>query len=163
MEELKLLAPGSKAPDFELPDSKGEPFRLYSLFPEFHVVLYFYPKDMTPGCTREAEGFRDLYDEFRKLRTEVIGVSTDSVRSHQRFVEKLGIPFPLLSDQEKKVVKLYGVYGPKKRFGKLSWGTHRITYVIDNSGIIRKVYDKVDTGTHAEEVLEWIKSNLAGK
>lgn len=159
-EELSLLKEGTRAPDFEGIDDQGNPFRLSSLFPEFHVVLYFYPKDNTPGCTREAEGFSQWYPQFQELGVEIIGISTDSVRSHQRFKEKYQIPYRLIADPEKQIVRLYGVYGPKKRFGKISWGTHRVTYIIDRQGIIRKVYPQVDPSVHAEEVYQWIREHL---
>ncbi len=151
-----------RAPDFALPDQNEEVVRLSEVLRDKHVVLYFYPKDHTPGCTAEAEGFRDLYPEFQKLGVEILGVSTDSVRSHRRFAEKLGLPFRILSDSAKEVVRKYGVYGEKKRFGKVSWGTHRVTYVIGRDGLIKQVFSKVNAKTHPEEVLAWVRAHLSG-
>jgi peroxiredoxin Q/BCP len=143
---------GDLAPDFALPDHKGQMRRL-SDFRGRWVVLYFYPRDNTPGCTKEACAFRDLFPKFRRRQVEVLGISTDSVRSHQKFAEKYALPFPLLADEEKAVVRAYGVWGPKSFMGRKSMGTHRISFLIDPEGRIAKVYEKVKPETHAEEVL----------
>lgn len=152
MAEIQLLKPGSLAPDFSLPDQNGKIHRL-SDFRGKKVVLYFYPKDNTPGCTKEACGFRDLWSQISK-RAVVFGVSVDSVSSHKRFSEKYNLPFVLLSDENKEVVKAYKVWGTKKFMGRQFQGTHRVTYLIDESGRIAKVYDKVKPETHPQQVLQ---------
>ncbi|MCS6816250.1 MAG: thioredoxin-dependent thiol peroxidase [Blastocatellia bacterium] len=146
------LRVGDPAPDFALPDQKGETRRL-SDFRGRWVVLYFYPKDNTPGCTKEACGFRDRFPEFQRRGIAIIGISTDSVRSHEKFAEKYALPFPLLADDEKAVVRAYGVWGQKSFMGRTTMGTHRISFLIDPEGRIAKVYEKVKPETHAEEVL----------
>jgi peroxiredoxin Q/BCP len=146
------LRVGDLAPDFTLPDQTGEKRQL-SDFRGRWVVLYFYPRDNTPGCTKEACGFRDLFPKFQRRKVAVLGVSTDSVRSHQKFAEKYALPFPLLADEEKTVVRAYGVWGEKTFMGRRTMGTHRISFLIDPDGRIAKIYEKVKPETHAEEVL----------
>ena len=146
------LTIGDLAPDFALPDQKGEVRRL-SDFRGRWVVLYFYPKDNTPGCTKEACGFRDLFPKFQRRKVAVIGISTDSVRSHQKFAEKYGLPFFLLADEEKAVVRAYGVWGQKSFMGRTKMGTHRTSFLVDPEGRIAKIYERVKPETHAEEVL----------
>lgn len=143
---------GDLAPDFTLPDQQGRPHRL-SDFRERWVVLYFYPRDHTPGCTKEACAFRDLFPTFKRRGVVVLGVSTDSVRSHQKFAEKYQLPFPLLADEGKEVVRAYGVWGKKSFMGRTTMGTHRISFLINPEGRVAKVYEKVKPEVHAEEVL----------
>jgi len=131
---LSRLSVGDRAPDFTLPDQSGRPVRLRDLLEKKNVVLYFYPKDATPGCTAEARAFRDAYDAFTEADTEVMGVSSDSVKSHERFAAKHALPFTLLSDRDGKVRKLYGV---ERTLGIFPG---RVTYVIDRNGIVRRVY-----------------------
>lgn len=144
-----------KAPEFELPDSAGNIIRLED-FKGRYVVLYFYPKDNTPGCTLEAIGFRDLKDEFEKLGAVVIGVSKDSSKSHEKFIQKHELNFILLSDEEGELLELYDVLKPKKMFGKEYLGIERSTFVIDKNGDIVKEYRKVKAPGHAEAVLEYV-------
>lgn len=146
------LKTGDLAPDFALLDQKGEQRRL-SDFRGRWVVLYFYPRDNTPGCTKEACGFRDLFPKFQRRRIAIIGISTDSVRSHEKFAEKYDLPFLLLADEEKAVVRAYGVWGQKSFMGRTTMGTHRISFLVDPEGRIAKIYDQVKPETHAEEVL----------
>ncbi|HXF04280.1 MAG TPA: thioredoxin-dependent thiol peroxidase [Blastocatellia bacterium] len=146
------LKTGDVAPDFELLDQKGERRRL-SDFRGRWVVLYFYPKDNTPGCTKEACGFRDLFPKFQRRKIAIIGISTDSVRSHEKFAEKYDLPFILLADEEKAVVRAYGAWGQKSFMGRTTMGTHRISFLVDPEGRIAKIYDRVKPETHAEEVL----------
>ena len=118
------------------------------------MLLYFYPKDDTPGCTKEACAIRDTYAEFKKVKAVVLGVSTDSVTSHAKFAKKFNLPFTLLADEEKKVAKAYGVWGKKKFMGREYMGTHRTSFLIDPQGMIAKVYVEVKPEMHAEEVLK---------
>lgn len=149
------LNPGIKAPDFELPDETGKTRKL-SEFKGQYVLLYFYPKDDTPGCTTEACNFRDDYSSYQKANVTILGVSPDSPTSHQKFKTKYQLPFPLLADEENKVCELYMVWGPKKSFGKEYDGVHRTTYLIDPDGMIEKVFLKVSPAKHSAEVLEVI-------
>jgi len=143
---LKKLSVGDRAPDFTLPDQSGRPVRLRDLMGKKNVVLYFYPKDATPGCTAEARAFRDAYDAFTEADTEVIGVSSDSVKSHERFAAKHALPFTLLSDRDGKVRELYGV---ERTLGILPG---RVTYVIDRGGVVRHVYSSQFAATrHVRE------------
>jgi len=144
---------GDKAPDFELPDQDGKLHKL-SDYTGKHVLLYFYPRDFTPGCTVEACELRDNFDDFKKLGVTVFGISTDSVESHKKFAERHKLPFTLLSDEDKKVVKLYGVWKPKKAFGREFLGTVRTSFLIDPQGKITKIYPNVRPKLHAEEVLK---------
>ncbi len=146
-----------KAQDFALPDQKGDIRRLSEFLGKW-VVLYFYPRDDTPGCTKEACGFRDLTKEFVKQNAVIIGVSKDSVPSHLKFANKYHLNFPLLSDEEKNVMKMYKAWGKKSFMGRTYDGTLRKTYLIDPQGQIIKVYEKVTPLTHAEELLKDLKN-----
>lgn len=151
-----MLEVGTKAPDFTLPDKEGKMVSL-SDFVGKRVVLYFYPKDNTPGCTRQACAFAGAYEEFKTLDAVVIGVSKDSVASHQKFAEKYGLPFVLLSDPELTAIQAYGVWQEKKLYGKVSMGVVRSTYVIDKNGVIEKVMPKVKPDTNAAEILDYLR------
>lgn len=150
-----MLEVGTKAPDFTLPDKEGKPVSL-SDFAGKRVVLYFYPKDNTPGCTRQACAFAGAYEAFKELDAVVIGISKDSVASHQKFAEKYNLPFVLLSDPELTAIQAYGVWQEKKLYGKVSMGVVRSTYVIDKNGVIEKVMPKVKPDTNAEEILAYL-------
>ena len=151
-----LLTPGTPAPDFTLPDQSGNPVRL-SDFRGKTVVLYFYPKDNTPGCTRQACAFAAAYEAFRSRNAVVIGVSKDSAASHQRFAAKYDLPFVLLSDPERQAIEAYGVWQEKKMCGKVGMGVVRSTYVIDGDGVIRHALPKVKPDTNPAEVLELLQ------
>lgn len=148
-----MLKEGSKAPDFTAKDQNGKTVKL-SDFKGQKVVLYFYPKDDTPGCTKEACSFRDSYSLFEKKGIKVLGVSVDDEKSHQKFIEKYNLPFDLLADTEKKIVEKYGVWGEKSMYGKKYMGTLRKTFLIDENGKIVKIFDKVNVSEHADEVLK---------
>ncbi|UCC79264.1 MAG: thioredoxin-dependent thiol peroxidase [Candidatus Zixiibacteriota bacterium] len=148
-----MLEIGKKAPDFTLKDQDGN-IRKLSDYEGKPLVLYFYPKDDTPGCTKEACSFRDSFDIFRQKGIEVLGVSIDDENSHTRFKEKYNLPFTLLSDTDKKVVGKYGVWVEKNMYGKKKWGTARKTFLIDEDGNIKHIFDKVKTDIHAQEVLD---------
>lgn len=147
-----MIQEGERAPDFALKDANGKLWTLAD-FSGRTFVLYFYPKDNTPGCTKEACSFRDQYGEFKKRGIEVVGVSADSEKSHQSFAEKQHLPFILLSDQEKKTIAAYGAYGEKKLYGKTYMGTLRCTFIIGGDGVVKKVFPKVSPAGHAEEIL----------
>ena len=151
-----FLEAGTRAPDFTLPDQNGNPVRLSS-FQGKKVVLYFYPKDNTPGCSRQACAFAALYAGFKAQNVAVIGISKDSVASHQKFAEKYELPFILISDPERVAIEAYGVWQEKKNYGKVSMGVVRSTYIINEEGIIEKVMPKVKPDTNAEEILEYLK------
>ncbi len=148
-----MFTTSTQAPDFTLPDHTGKTHSLHDL-QGYWVVLYFYPKDDTPGCTKEACAFRDAYNVFEKEHIKIIGISKDSPRSHSLFIEKYDLPFLLLSDESKEVIKSYGAWGTKKFMGKTYDGVLRISYLIDPEGVIRKVYEKVKPQEHAREILE---------
>lgn len=150
-----MLEIGTKAPNFTLPDKDGNAVSL-SDFAGKKVVLYFYPKDNTPGCTRQACAFAGAYEDFQKWNVVVIGVSKDSAASHQKFAEKNSLPFVLLSDPERTAIEAYGVWQEKKLYGKVSMGVVRTTYVIDENGLIEKVMPKVKPDTNAAEILEYL-------
>lgn len=150
-----MLEVGTKAPEFTLPDKDGNPVSLTD-FAGKKVVLYFYPKDNTPGCTRQACAFAGAYEEFKKINVVVIGVSKDSAASHQKFAEKHGLPFILLSDPELTAIQAYGVWQEKKLYGKVSMGVVRSTFVINENGMIEKVMPKVKPDTNATEILEYL-------
>jgi peroxiredoxin Q/BCP len=154
--ELKLKS-GTKAPSFKAITQTGEILELSSLIGK-PVILYFYPKDDTSGCTKEACAFRDAYAEFRKLGAVVLGVSIDPAKSHSKFIEKFSLPFTLLADEDKKIVKDYGVWGEKSFMGRKYFGTHRVTFLIGPDGVIRQIWTKVKPDAHAAEVLEALKS-----
>lgn len=152
-----MLDVGMKAPDFTLPDKDGNLISL-SDFAGKKVVLYFYPKDNTPGCTRQACAFAAAYGEFERLGVAVIGVSKDSAASHQKFADKHGLPFILLSDPELTAIQAYDVWQEKKLYGKVSMGVVRTTYVINEQGVIEKAMPKVKPDTNAAEILDYLKS-----
>jgi len=147
-----FLEPGMKAPDFTLPDDDGGKVKLSDLRGK-PVVLYFYPRDDTPGCTREACSFRDRKSDMQRLGAVVLGVSPDNVASHRKFRDKHQLNFPLLADPEHKVAEKYGAWREKVRFGKKSMGIQRSTFLVDSAGVIRKVWKKVDVDGHDEQVL----------
>ena len=151
-----MLEIGTKAPEFTLNDAHGTPVSL-SNFLGKKVVLYFYPKDNTPGCTRQACAFAQAYHAFEEKNAVVIGVSKDSVASHLKFAEKYDLPFVLLSDPEHTVLEAYGVWQEKKLYGKVSMGVVRSTYLINETGIIEKVMPKVKPDTNAAELLAYLE------
>lgn len=150
--DSKLLKIGAKAPAFSLKNTEGKTVKL-SDFKGKKVVLYFYPKDMTPGCTVEACGFRDDYAPLKKRGVEVLGVSADDQASHQKFTEKHSLPFTLLSDPTHEMMEKYGAWGEKSMYGKKFMGVLRITYIIDEDGKIGHVFGKVKTDTHSKDVI----------
>ena len=152
-----MLEVGMKAPNFTLPDKEGNPVSL-SDFLGKKVVLYFYPKDNTPGCTRQACAFAAAYEGFKAKNVVVIGISKDSVASHQKFAAKYDLPFILLSDPELQAIQGYDVWKEKKNYGKVSMGVVRSTYVIDENGVIVKVMPKVKPDTNAAEILEYLQN-----
>ena len=150
-----MLAEKTKAPDFTLPDKDGNMISL-SDFIGKKVVLYFYPKDNTPGCSKQACAFAAAYDGFKQKDIVVIGISKDSTKSHQKFAEKYNLPFILLSDPEVSVIQAYDVWKEKKLYGKVSMGVVRSTYIIDENGYIEKAMEKVKPDTNAGEILEYL-------
>ena len=151
-----MLSVGMKAPDFTLNDASGNPVSLGN-FAGKKVVLYFYPKDNTPGCTRQACAFAAAYAGFKELDAVVIGISKDSVASHKKFAEKYELPFILLSDPELAAIEPYGVWQEKKLYGKVSMGVVRTTFIIDENGVVEKVMPKVKPDTNAAEILTYLK------
>jgi len=151
-----MLKVGDKAPDFTLQSDKGEMVTLSDFFGKSAVVLYFYPKDNTPGCTKEACSFRDNLDEIIAKRAVVLGISPDSLKSHQNFVKKQELNFTLLSDPDHKVAELFGAWGEKKMYGKTYEGILRTTFIIGKDGTIKHVFEKVKPDAHALEVIEQI-------
>ncbi len=151
-----MLEEGKKAPAFTLVSEEGKKVSLKD-FEGKKVVLYFYPKDNTSGCTSEACDFRDSHPDFKKLKTVVLGVSADSIESHRKFSDKLDLPFKLLSDPEKKVIQKYGVWKEKSMYGKKYMGIERTTFIIDAKGKIQKIFPKVKVKGHVENVLEELK------
>ena len=149
------LSVGEKAPDFNLLDQNNQTVSLDS-FRGQHVLLYFYPKDDTPGCTTEACNFRDDYSSYQNAKVVILGVSPDSPTSHKKFQDKYQLPFTLLADENHQVCDLYKVWGPKNSFGKEYDGVHRTTYLIDPEGIIQEVFQKVSPAKHSAQVLEII-------
>lgn len=150
-----MLSEGMQAPDFTINDQNGKPVSL-SNFKGKKVILYFYPKDNTSGCTKEACDFRDSINLFEKNNTVVIGVSVDSESSHQKFISKYDLPFTLLSDTEKELVQKYGVWKEKSMYGKKYMGTERTTFLIDENGVIKKIFNKVKVPGHVEELLKLV-------
>ena len=148
-----MLSKGDGAPDFSVKDQNGDEVKL-SDFRGRRVVLYFYPKDDTPGCTKEACSLRDGFSTFEKHGIEILGVSTDDEKSHQKFISKYELPFTLLADTDHKVADLYESYGEKKFMGKTYDGVFRKTFLIDADGKIKKIFDKVKVDEHADEVLK---------
>ena len=149
---MPALKIGDKAPAFEAVDQDGNPVSLND-FSGKKLVLYFYPKDDTPGCTAEACNLRDNYGLLLKKGYGILGVSADDERSHKKFIEKYVLPFPLLADKDKTILKAYGAWGKKKLYGKEYDGILRTTYVISEKGIIEKIFTKVDTKNHTEQIL----------
>ena len=151
----KEIKEGNKAPDFTALDQDGKKVKLSSFKGKKNIILYFYPKDMTPGCTTQACDFRDQQKNFKS--TVILGVSIDSQERHQKFIEKHDIPFTLLADVDKKVVQKYGVWQEKKLYGKTFMGIVRSTFIIDKTGTVRKIFVKVKVKNHIEEVLNALK------
>ncbi len=147
-----MLEIGTNAPEFSLPDQNGEVHALRD-YKGQKVILYFYPKDMTSGCTSQACSFRDLYPQFREKGAVVLGVSKDTPESHKRFEQAHGLPFTLLSDTEKEVIQAYDVWKEKKNYGKVSMGVVRTTYLIDENGVIVKAFDKVKAADNPAQML----------
>ena len=155
-----MIQPGTPAPDFQIPDQNGETVSLSS-FRGQKVVLYFYPRDNTPGCSREAAAYRDALPEFEALGVKVFGLSKDSSASHKRFADKYELPFTLLSDTETAVLQDYGAWQEKKMYGKVSMGTVRSTVLIDENGVVEKVWPKAKPDTNAAHVLAYLKGEKA--
>lgn len=149
---MNHLKPGDKAPEFSGNDQNGNLISLKD-FEGKKLVIYFYPKDNTPGCTAQACNLRDNYDNMLKQGYAVIGVSKDSQKSHQKFIEKFDLPFPLIADEDKVILNQFGVWGPKKFMGKVNDGIHRTTFVIDEKGIIEDIIQKVDTKNHIAQII----------
>jgi peroxiredoxin Q/BCP len=148
-----MLKAGDKAPDFTLKSDSGKKISLSQFLGKKEVVLYFYPKDNTPGCTKEACSFRDSLSAFSNKNTEVLGVSPDSVKSHQNFIQKQNLNFTLLSDPDHEVAEAYGAWGEKSLYGKKYMGILRTTFIIGKDGKIKRVFEKVKPEGHAEEIL----------
>ena len=148
-----MLQEGSAAPAFKTTDANGKAVSLKDLRGQ-KVVLYFYPKDDTPGCTKEACSFRDAFSQYKKKGIAVLGVSPDKEASHQKFITKYKLPFTLLADTDKAIAEAYGVWGEKKFMGRTYMGVHRTTFLIDEKGKIKKIFEKVKPEDHASEVLE---------
>jgi peroxiredoxin Q/BCP len=158
MEEKHVgLAEGSDAPDFTMRDNHGKTIRLSDLKGNSDVVVYFYPEDFTPGCTTEATEFIRHYKEFRDAGIEIVGISPDDENSHEKFREKMGIPYPLVADTENEVSKKYGVYGLKSFMGREYMGVNRSTFIVDNKGKIVKIFKKVKPAGHSQEVLKALR------
>ncbi|MDR6227616.1 thioredoxin-dependent thiol peroxidase [Desmospora profundinema] len=155
-----MLKEGSAAPDFTLPASNGENVSLSDYRGEKNVILYFYPKDNTPGCTAESCDFRDRQQDFADLDTVILGVSMDDLKSHEKFINKYDLPFLLLSDTEAEVCRKYGVYQEKNMFGKKKWGIVRSTFVIDKEGNLARSWRKVKVDGHVDEALIWVRDHL---
>jgi len=153
---MNELSEGQKAPDFSANDQNGKSVRLSDLAGK-NIILYFYPKDDTPGCTAEACSFRDNYESLLTEGFEVLGVSTDDEKSHLKFISKHNLPFSLIADTEKKIVEAYGVWVEKNMYGKKYMGVARKTFIIDKNGMIRKIIEKVDTKNSSAQVLEALK------
>ena len=147
------LTEGTVAPDFTINDQNGEPVSLHD-FKGKKVALYFYPKDDTPGCTAQACNLRDNIALLKKKKIVVLGVSIDTEKKHKKFEDKYSLPFTLLADPEKQLVELYGVWGEKKFMGRTYMGTHRVTFLINEEGVIDHIIEKVDTKNHTEQILE---------
>ena len=150
-----MVKEGNKAPDFSGKNQDGKPIKLSSFRGKKKVVLYFYPKDMTPGCTTEACDFRNQFKEFKN--TIILGVSVDSAERHRKFIEKYNLPFELIADENKKICTKYGVWQEKKLYGKTFMGIVRSTFIIDKAGTVKKIIPKVKVKGHVEEVVEILK------
>lgn len=153
-----MVAEGQTAPSFSLPTIGGKTVSLADFHGKKSVVLYFYPKDNTPGCTKEACFFRDLQAEFDAVGAVILGVSTDSVKSHEGFAAKHNLLFPLLADEDKTVSEAYGVFKQKSMYGKTFLGIERTTFAIDKQGVVRKIWPKVKVEGHVDEVLEFMRN-----
>jgi peroxiredoxin Q/BCP len=151
---MKKVVLGKPLPDFIFQATTPDFTSLKSLLGKNHIVLYFYPKDNTPGCTTESETFRDNFAKFTKLKTSIVGISRDSLNSHQKFLCKLELPFPLISDETEEICNLFEVIVPKNMYGKQVKGIERSTFLIDNKGIVRHIWRKVKIENHVEEVLK---------
>jgi peroxiredoxin Q/BCP len=164
---MPRLAAGDLAPDFKLPDQDGVEVSLADLRRQVgksgSVVVYYYPADDTPGCTKEACAFRDGFSDFRKRKIEVLGVSADDEKSHKKFAEKFHLPFRLLADTDRKIVQAYGAWGDKSLYGRLFKGIYRVTYLIDEKGKIAAVWPKVKPDEHAAEILEFVDGGAPAK
>ena len=156
--KIGVMLEGKKAPAFQLADANGKTVALKDLIGANHLVLYFYPKDMTPGCTIEACSFRDNNDRLTALGARIIGISADSSASHTKFTEKHGLNFPLLADPDNKVTGLYGVYKMKSLYGRQFMGIERTTFVIDKAGVVRRIFPKVKVNGHTDEVIETLRA-----
>lgn len=154
---MSKITPGAKVPDFSLPATGGDTFRLKNAAGHA-LVIYFYPKDMTSGCTRESQDFRDLHAAFRKAGADIVGISRDSLSSHEKFKAKERLPFALLSDGQERVCKLFDVIREKSLYGRKFLGIERSTFLIDGQGVLRREWRKVKVPGHAEEVLEATRS-----
>ncbi len=150
---MAVLKVGDKAPEFNGKDQNGNKISLQQ-FTGRKLALYFYPKDNTPGCTTEACNLRDNYSDLKKNGYEIVGVSADSEKSHQNFIAKFSLPFPLISDEEKKIIKDYGAWGEKKMYGKAYEGILRMTFIISEKGIIEKIIEKVKISEHSKQIFE---------
>lgn len=151
------IGEGALAPDFAMKDSKGRSQKLSDLRGKKDVVVYFYPKDFTPGCTTEAAEFTRDYDKFRNAGIEIVGISPDGEESHRKFMDKMGIPYPLAADEENKVSRQYGVYGLKSFMGREYMGVNRSTFLVDKEGRVVKVFSRVKPAGHSREVLEALR------
>jgi peroxiredoxin Q/BCP len=156
-EKMMVLTEGAQAPQFSLKDSQGVVHSLAD-YEGQTIVVYFYPKDDTPGCTKEACSFRDSYQDFKDAGVEVIGISPDNEKSHTKFINKYELPFTLLSDPEHEVCEAFGVWGPKKYMGREYEGVNRTTFVIGPDGKIKRVFEKVKPDDHSQEVLAAVKA-----
>lgn len=149
-----MVKEGNKAPDFSGKNQEGQLVKLSSFKGKKNIILYFYPKDMTPGCTTEACDFRDHYKQFKN--TTILGVSIDPPERHQKFIAKYSLPFDLIADENKKIVEKYGVWQEKKLYGKTFMGIIRSTFIIDKNGVLKKIFTKVKVKGHVEEVLQFL-------
>lgn len=154
-----MIKENSKAPNFKLPSNNNKSFEINKNLNQY-IVIYFYPRDNTPGCTNEAKDFSKLYNDFKKLNCEVIGISKDSIESHKKFITKFKIPFQLLSDEEVMVLKKYGAWGEKSMYGKKFMGIKRTTILIDPKGKIMKIWNNVKVLDHAKDVLNFLKAAI---
>ena len=154
-----MIKENSKAPNFKLPSSNNKDFELNKSLKKY-LVIYFYPRDNTPGCTNEAKDFSKLYKEFKKLNSEIIGISKDNIESHNKFISKFKIPFQLLSDEKIIALKKYGAWGEKSMYGKKFMGIKRTTVLINPKGIIIKIWNNVKVTDHAKEVLILLKETI---
>jgi len=155
---MSEIAEGKRAPQFALPASTGGKVALRDFRAQSNVVLYFYPKDMTSGCTKEACSFRDLRTEFEKVGATILGISPDDLDSHGKFTAKHGLNFPLLTDADARIATKYGVWKEKSMYGRKFMGIERTTFVIDKAGLVRRIYPKVKVDKHADEVLEFVRT-----